>query len=144
MNELGYAEMYAGALTAATTALDEYRRIRPSDPNALDSLGDVNFYFGQFAAAEQYYRQAFDKDNAFNGGAALMKAAHAHLRTGDTSGADALFNQYLEARRKDNDQLTELRRAEWEFITGRRKRAAERLKHTRTALWHLPRVSVRN
>jgi len=126
-NELGYAEMFAGALTAATTALDEYRRIRPSDPNALDSLGDVNFYFGQFAAAEQYYRQAFEKENAFNGGAALMKAAHARLRTGDTSGADALFNQYLEARRKDNDQLTELRRAEWEFITGRRKRAVERL-----------------
>jgi tetratricopeptide (TPR) repeat protein len=126
-NELGYAEMYAGTLTAATTALDEYRRIRPSDPNALDSLGDVNFYFGEFAAAEQYYRQAFDKDNAFNGGAALMKAAHARLRTGDTGGADALFNQYLEARRKDNDQLSELRRSEWEFVTGRRKRAVERL-----------------
>ena len=126
-NDLGYAEMFAGDLTASTTALDEYRRIRPADPNALDSLGDVNFYFGQFAAAEQYYRQAFEKDNAFNGGGALMKAAHARLRTGDISGADAFFNQYLEARRKDNDPLTELRRAEWEFVTGRRKRAVERL-----------------
>ena len=126
-NELGYDEMFAGDLTAATMALDEYRRIRPGDPNALDSLGDVNFYFGQFAAAEQYYRQAFEKDNAFNGNSALMKAAHARLRTGDISGADALFSQYLEARRKDNDLSTELRQAEWEFVTGRRKRAVERL-----------------
>ncbi|HLN04405.1 MAG TPA: hypothetical protein VK335_34270 [Bryobacteraceae bacterium] len=124
-NDLGYAEMFAGDLTAATMALDEYRRIRPADPNALDSLGDVNFYFGQFAQAEQYYRQAFEKDNAFNGGGALMKAAHARLRTGDISGADTLFNQYLEARR--NDPLPQLRRAEWEFVTGRRKRAVERL-----------------
>jgi Tfp pilus assembly protein PilF/TolB-like protein len=126
-NDLGYAEMFAGDLTAAVMALDEYRRIRPGDPNALDSLGDVNFYFGQFAEAEKYYRQAFEMDNTFNGGSALMKAAHARLRTGDISRADALFNQYLEARRKDNDLLTELRRAEWEFVTGRRKQAVERL-----------------
>lgn len=126
-NDLGYAEMFAGSLTAATTALDEYRRIRPADPNALDSLGDVNFYFGQFAAAEKYYREAFDKDNAFNSGAPLMKAAHAHLRTGDLSGADTLFNQYLETRRQANESLTQLRRAEWEFLTGRRQRAVERL-----------------
>ena len=76
-NELGYAEMFAGDLTAAATALDKYRRISPADPNALDSLGDVHFYFGQFAAAEQYYRQAFQMDGTFNGGAPLMKAAHA-------------------------------------------------------------------
>jgi len=126
-NDLGYAEMFAGSLTAATTALDEYRRIRPGDPNALDSLGDVNFYFGQFAPAEKYYREAYDKDNAFNGSAPLLKAAHAHLRTGDLRGADTLFNQYLETRRKANDPVTELRRAEWEFLTGRHKQALERL-----------------
>ena len=126
-NDLGYAEMFAGSLTAATTALDEYQRIRPNDPNALDSLGDVNFYFGQFAPAEKYYREAYDKDNAFNGSAPLLKAAHAHLRTGDLRGADTLFNQYLDTRRKANDPVTELRRAEWEFLTGRRKQAVERL-----------------
>src|SRR5208282_396625 len=64
---------------------------------------------------------------AFNGGAPLIKAAHARLRTGDISGADTLFNQYLETRRKENDQITELRRAEWEFVTGRHKRAVERV-----------------
>ena len=125
-NDLGYAEMFAGDLTAAGTALDEYRRIEPSDPNALDSLGDVHFYFGQFAPAEKYYREAFEKDNVFNDGAAVLKAAHARLRTGDTSGADALFNQYMDARR-NADPLQHLRRAEWQFLSGRRKLAVEQL-----------------
>lgn len=126
-NDLGYAEMFAGDLTTATTALDEYHRIRPSDPNALDSLGDVNFYFGKFADAVQYYRQSFDEDKTFNSGTAMWKAAHARLRTGDIAGADALFRQYLGAGRNARDPLAELRHAEWEFLSGRRKQAVERL-----------------
>jgi tetratricopeptide (TPR) repeat protein len=123
LNEVGYAEMYAGNLNAAITALDEYRRLQPADPNAPDSLGDVNFYFGQFAAAERYYHESFEKDASFNSAGALLKAAHARLRTGDISGADALFNQYLEIRRKAKDPLAEFRYAEWEFLSGRRQQA---------------------
>lgn len=126
-NDLGYAEMFAGDLTAATTALDEYRRIRPADPNALDSLGDVHFYFGRFAAAEQYYQQAFQMDRSFEGGGPLLKAAHARLRTGDIAGADQLFNRYLEARQSAQDPLVELRRAEWQFLSGRKSQAITRL-----------------
>jgi tetratricopeptide (TPR) repeat protein/TolB-like protein len=127
LNELGYAEMYAGDLSAATKALDEYRRLQPADPNALDSLGDVNFYFGQFDAAERYYRESFEKDASFNSGGGLLKAAHARLRTGDVSRADALFNQYLEVRRKARDPLAEFRYAEWEFLSGRRQQALARM-----------------
>jgi tetratricopeptide (TPR) repeat protein/TolB-like protein len=126
-NGLGYAEMFAGDLTAAATALDEYRRIRPADANALDSLGDVHFYFGRFTAAEQYYRQAFQMNPGFEGGGPLLKAAHARLRTGDIGGADALFHQYLEVRQSAKDPLVELRRAEWEFLTGRKSQAIARL-----------------
>jgi tetratricopeptide (TPR) repeat protein/TolB-like protein len=127
LNELGYAEMYAGDLNAATKALDEYQRLQPADPNALDSLGDVNFYFGQFAAAEHDYRESFEENASFNGGGALLKAAHARLRTGDISGADALFNQYLEGCRKAKDPLAEFRYAEWEFLSGRRQQAVARM-----------------
>ncbi len=127
LNDLGYAEMYAGNLAAATKALDEYRRLRPADPNALDSLGDVNFSLGQLAAGEQYYRQAFEKDNTFNGGSELMKAAHARLLTGDIAGADKIFNQYLDARRNAKDPAAEFRRAEWEFLSGRRRQAIAHL-----------------
>jgi Flp pilus assembly protein TadD len=127
LNELGYAEMFAGDLSAATKALDEYRRLQPADPNALDSLGDVNFFLGQFSAAERYYLESFRRDPAFNGGGASFKAAHARLRTGDISGADALFNQYLETRRKAKDPLAEFRYAAWEFLSGRRQQAVARL-----------------
>jgi Flp pilus assembly protein TadD len=127
LNQLGYVEMYAGNLSAATKALDGYARLRPDDPNALDSLGDVNFSLGQFATAEKYYRQSFDKDNNFNNGAELMKAAHARLMTGDIGGADAIFNPYLDARRKAGDRAVEFRRAEWEFLSGRRREAIARM-----------------
>jgi len=127
LNQLGYAYMYAGNLAAATQALDRYRRLRPADPNALDSLGDVNFGLGEFAKAEQYYRQAFEKDHNFNSGAELRKAAQARLMTGDIGGADTVFNQYLDSRRSARDPLTEYRRAEWEFLSGRRRQAIARL-----------------
>ncbi len=127
LNQLGYAEMYAGNLAEATNALNEYARLKPDDPNALDSLGDVHFYLGQFTPAEKYYQQSFQKDNNFNGGGALMKAARARLMTGDTAGADGIFNQYLDSRRKAKDQAVEFRRAEWEFLSGRRRQAIGRM-----------------
>jgi tetratricopeptide (TPR) repeat protein len=127
LNQLGYAEMYAGRLPAATQSLDEYARLRPDDPNAPDSLGDVNFSFGRFAEAEKDYRRSYGKNKNFNNGFALAKAARARLMTGDIAGADGIFNQYLEARHKAGDAIVEYRRAEWEFLSGRRKQAIARL-----------------
>jgi tetratricopeptide (TPR) repeat protein/TolB-like protein len=127
LNQLGYAEMYAGNLAEATKALDEYERLRPTDPNAPDSLGDVHFSLGQFTQAEKFYRQSFDKDGNFNNGGALMKAAWARLMTGDTGGADGIFNRYLDTRRNAKDPGVEFRGAEWEFLTGRRRQAITRM-----------------
>ncbi len=127
LNQLGYVEMYAGNLAGATSALNDYARLRPDDPNALDSLGDVHFYLGQFAQAEKYYQRSFEKDRNFNSGGELVKAARARLMTGEVAGADVVFNQYLDARRQAKDPLTEFRRAEWEFLSGRRKQAIARM-----------------
>jgi tetratricopeptide (TPR) repeat protein len=127
LNQLGYAEMYAGNLVGATSALNEYARLRPDDPNALDSLGDVHFYLGQFTQAEQYYRRSSEKDRSFNGGADLMKAARARLMTGDLGGADGIFKEYLDARRQAKDPSVEFRRAEWEFLSGRKREAIARM-----------------
>jgi tetratricopeptide (TPR) repeat protein/TolB-like protein len=127
LNQLGYAEMYAGNLTGATSALNEYARLRPDDPNALDSLGDVHFYLGQFTQAEKYYQRSFEKDRNFNGGGELMKAARAHLMTGDVAGADGVFNRYLDARRQAKDPLADFRHGEWEFLSGRRRQAIARM-----------------
>jgi len=127
LNQLGYAEMYAGNLAGATGALNEYARLRPDDPNALDSLGDVHFYLGQFMQAEKYYQRSFEKDRNFNSGGELLKAARARLMMGDVAGADGIFNQYLNGRRQAKDPLAEFRRAEWEFLSGRRQQAIARL-----------------
>ena len=67
------------------------------------------------------------QDPNFAASGSLLKAAYAHLATGDTAGADAVFEQYLQARIKAKDTATEYRRAEWEYLSGRRKEALERL-----------------
>jgi tetratricopeptide (TPR) repeat protein len=116
-NELGYARAYSHDREGAGKALERYLKLLPPENwNGLDSLGEVGFYFGDFAAAERYFLDAHR-----SGGAPveLLKAAQAHMMTGDLAGADAIF-----ARRGNGDPLE---RAEWEFLTGRRKQALARL-----------------
>lgn len=127
LNMLGYAESLAGNLEAAVQALRDYERLRPGDANPLDSLGDVHFQAGRFAEAEQFYRQAYGKEPRGAGVASLSKAAQARLLTGDISGADALFDQYLKLLGGARDPLVELRRACWLYLTGRRQAALARL-----------------
>ena len=69
------------------------------DANPIDSLGDVHFYLGQFSEAEKFYREEYAKDSTFLNGASLIKAATAHLITGDIPGAEAIFAEYEAARR---------------------------------------------
>ena len=126
-NLLGYAQAYAGDLDAATKSLREYERLRPAEANPLDSLGDVNFYLGHFEDAEKFYLQAQAKDANFANGSSRLKAAYARLLTGDISGADAIFQKYLDARPSGQNTLLEYRQAEWDFLTGRRRRAMDRL-----------------
>jgi Flp pilus assembly protein TadD len=116
-NELGYARAYNHDLEGARKALEQYvKLLPPEDWNGLDSLGEVNFYFGDFAVAERYF---LDAHKAGGAPMELQKAAQAHMMTGDMAGADAIF-----ARLGNRDPLE---RAEWEFLTGRRKQALARL-----------------
>jgi tetratricopeptide (TPR) repeat protein len=109
-NELGYARAGIHDLRGAIQALKQYQKLLPPEnPNALDSLGEVSFFLGEFTAAEQYFLEARE----------LLKAAQAHMMTGDLAGADRIF------ARQPN--WSELDRAQWEFITGRRKKAIARL-----------------
>ncbi len=123
LNMLGYTQAYAGDLEAAVNTLREYQRLRPADANPLDSLGDVNFYLGQFSEAENLYRQEYSKDPAFLNGISLLKAAKAHLMTGDVSGAEAIFAEYETARRAANDPIIGFTRAEWDHLRGKRSEA---------------------
>ena len=123
-NQLGYAQAFAGDLNGARSALEHYRQlVPPENVNPLDSLGEVSFYLGDFAAAEKYFVQADQKDRPEFGGADLLKAAEARLMAGDLSGSDSLFQKYvgvIEGRDRGRAGYVV---AQWQFLTGRRKAA---------------------
>ena len=120
LNTLGYTEALAGNLGAAVKALEDYQRIRPGEANPLDSLGDIYYHFGRMEEAEKYYREAFEKAPEGQGQLSLMKAAQAHLWTGDVAGADAVFRQFLEGRKRAGDSTVTYREAVWNYLSGRR------------------------
>jgi Flp pilus assembly protein TadD len=110
-NVLGYMDGYAHNLAGARAAFDKYKSLtNPADLNPIDSLGEVYFYNGDFANAEKQFLAAHE----------FLKAAEARLMTGDLSGADGLFGKSMLQQR-------DLERAQWEFLTGRRKQAMMRV-----------------
>jgi len=127
LNQLGYAAAYAGSFDAALDALRRYQALRPAEANPLDSQGDVNLLAGRLRQAESFYIQAAKKDPNFENGGDLWKAAMARLMSGDVAGADKFAQQYMEAREAAKDPITEYRKAEWSWISGRRKSACQRL-----------------
>ncbi|MBV8817158.1 MAG: hypothetical protein JO022_02305 [Acidobacteriaceae bacterium] len=127
-NLIGYDYAYMHNLAAAKENLERYGRMTsPNDPNVLDSLGEVHFLMGQFAAAEQYFMNAFQKSPSAQTAKELIKAAVAHLMTGDLPGADAVFGKYLDVVKAQEPDVLEIPRAQWDYFTGRRKQAMERL-----------------
>lgn len=113
-NQLGYVAAFSGNLDAAVEALRRYQALRPGEANPLDSLGDVNLLHGRFKEAETHYLEAHKKNPAFLNGAELLKAAFAHLLTGDVAGASAILGDRAAG-------------ADWMWMTGRRKEAVEKL-----------------
>jgi len=127
LNTLGYAAGQAGDLDAAMTALRRYATLRPNEPNPLDSMGDVNLSAGRLADAENFYLQSLKKDPKFQNNNGLLKAALARLLSGDVAGANNLAEQYLAARAEAKDTIVDYRRAQWSWISGRRKAAAQQM-----------------
>jgi Flp pilus assembly protein TadD len=127
LNSAGYAAAQAGDLEGAMKALRRYQSLRPNEANPLDSMGDANLVAGRLAEAEDFYLQSSRKDPDFNNHGSLLKAAVAHLLTGDAAGANALAERYLQARAAAKDPIVDYRRAEWSWISGRRKTAAQQM-----------------
>ena len=127
LNSLAYAAAPAGELETAMAALRSYQSQRPDEVNPLDSMGDVNLACGRLAEAEDFYLQAQKRGRAFLNDADLLKAALARLLDGDAAAAGKLADQYLAARQEAKDPIVDYRRAQWTWITGRRKEALGQL-----------------
>jgi tetratricopeptide (TPR) repeat protein len=126
-NELGYAYAFGQDLTNARRALEHYGQLLgPVNFNALDSLGEVNFFLGDFSSAEKYFMEAQEK-NPVRRAEELMKAAQARLMTGDLGGADATFHKYLGLAQPSQQKTAGFEQSQWEFATGRRKSGMARL-----------------
>ena len=127
LNAMGYAAGQAGDVDGAMSALRRYAALRPNDANPLDSMGDVHLIAGHLADAGNFYLQAAKKDPNFQNNGALIKAALARLLSGDPSGANHVADQYVAARVAAKDPIVDYRRAQWTWISGRRKAAAQQM-----------------
>jgi tetratricopeptide (TPR) repeat protein len=121
LNQGAYAAAFGGHVDEAVAALRRYQALRPSDPNPLDSLGDVQLLAGHPREAEAFYVQAAKQDPHFQNGGDWLKAAMARLMTGDRAGADALSENYVQARFAAQNPAVDLYRAQWRFLSGRRR-----------------------
>ena len=131
-NQLGYAAAYAGDAAAANEALAHYQQLAPNTPNPLDSLGDVNLIAGRLQQAQEMYSRNAARFPDFYAGLDFLKAAVTHLMTGDVSGADALAQKYFDARATAKDPILDYRKAEWAWISGRRREALQQMEKLAT------------
>ncbi len=118
LNLLGYAQMYGGDEAGAFKTFETFRRSNPKDANALDSTGDAYFFFNHFDQAENWYRQAHDRNAEVAGSAELLKMAWARLMRGDRAGARELTGRYRNERAKLHDPWETLRAAQVIRVAG--------------------------
>ncbi|MGI8991509.1 MAG: hypothetical protein ACR2I2_18245 [Bryobacteraceae bacterium] len=126
LNSLGYARMFAGDYEGAVQSIGEYRRLRPNEPNPLDSLGDVNYYFGRLGEAEKLYLEAQGKSGDAGDGGEFIKAAYARAMTGDVTGANEIFGRSRKGK-SPQDAGAAFRTAAWQYFMGDRKAAVRSL-----------------
>jgi tetratricopeptide (TPR) repeat protein len=122
-NQLGYALCFSGDLPGAMEALRRYQALRPADANVVDSMGDVNLIHGKFSEAEKLYLENARKNARFLNGIDILKAAMARLMSGDAAGADQLAKEYAAGREQAQDPAVGVYRAEWTWLSGKRKQA---------------------
>ncbi len=121
LNQAAYAAVFNGHPDLAMADLRRCQALRPSDPNTFDSLGDVQLLIGHLREAEAFYVQAAKHDPHFQNGGEWLKAAMSRLMTGDRAGADDLSEKYVQARFAAQDPGAEIYRAQWRFLSGRRR-----------------------
>ncbi len=126
-NSLAYSLAYAGKYKEADAAVQRYSQLDKSSANPLDSQGEVSLMSGQFQEAARVLIASYEKDKNFNSGAALEKAALAHVLNGDRKEAGQLLDRYLSDRTRSDDPWVEVIRARWEYVVGQTATSRARL-----------------
>jgi tetratricopeptide (TPR) repeat protein len=124
-NQLGYTLCWSGDYQGALAAIHQYARVRPAEPNPVDSEGDIHFWFGKYAEAAKSYTAANAKSPSFLNGGELYKAAWARFLAGDKAGADSSFSEFQKARTNAKDPSVPLFVSDWQYRTGRNKEARD-------------------
>lgn len=122
-NQFGYTTAWSGDFPGALQAMKDYGARWPTDPNPIDSTGDVFYLYGKFADAAASYLKAYEKSPEFLNGGDLYKAAWAQFRAGDKVKAEVSFEQYRKAQKKADTPSLTLMGVDWLYRTGREKEA---------------------
>ncbi len=120
-NLLAYSALFAGDEPVARAAALEYQHLRPRDPNAFDTQGDVEFAFGHFVEAGKFYLASPDQN--FQDFSPSWKAAQARFFAGDVSGANAIFEKHRALLASASAPAASYRAAHWNYLTGHAQQA---------------------
>ncbi len=120
-NLLAYSAVFAGDEPVARTAALDYRHLRPQDPNAFDTQGDIEFAFGHFAEAEKFYLAS--PDQGFQDFSPSWKAGQARLLAGDIAGANTVFEKHRALLASASAPAAVYRAALWKYLTGHAQQA---------------------
>ena len=122
-NQFGYTLAWSGDFPGALQAMKDYAARWPTDPNPIDSTGDVYYMYGKFTDAAASYLKAHEKSPEFLNGGDLYKAAWAQFRAGDKVKAESSFEQYRKAQKNADTPSLTLLGIDWLYRTGREKAA---------------------
>lgn len=117
-NELAYLCAWQGKFDEAMKWVDRYAEAAPGSANPDDSRGEILFLQGKWYDAQKAFSASYDRDPAFNNGAAMEKAALSLWFAGDLRRAGQLLERYFQDLHKRGDPLIVWRRARWQYLYG--------------------------
>ena len=96
LNFQSYVLVKSGDVNGALAANDAYSAIRPSDPNPVDTRGDILFMAGRDDEAIAAYRKAIALKPNFNDYGEYLKLAIVYTDQGKPDVANASFQQFAQ------------------------------------------------
>jgi len=93
-NMLSYTQAWAGDLSAALEANDQYLALLPGDPNPWDSRGDVLYWFARHEKAIAAYRKVLELKPDFQDHQEFVKLAIAYADERKFTLAESALQEY--------------------------------------------------